>query len=51
VRPFYNYRSDVYGALTMGSQIVTDAYKQFDVTSNWNLTEDMSVFVAAVNIM
>lgn len=46
----YNYRSDAYGALTMGSQIVTDAYEQLDATANWNLTEDIAVFVAAVNI-
>lgn len=46
----YNYRSDAYGALTMGSQIVTDAYKQLDATANWNLTRDVSVFVSAVNL-
>jgi iron complex outermembrane receptor protein len=46
----YNYRSDAYGALTMGSQIVTDAYKQLDATANWNVTEDISVYLAAVNI-
>jgi iron complex outermembrane receptor protein len=34
----------------MGSQIVTDAYKQLDATANWNVTEDISVYLAAVNI-
>ena len=46
----YNYRSDAYGALTMGSQIVTDAYQQVDATASWSLTEDVSVYLAAVNI-
>lgn len=32
------------------SQIVTDAYRQLGATANWNLTEHIFVFVAAVNI-
>jgi len=46
----YNYRSDAYGALTMGSQIVTDAYEQLDATANWSSRDDISVFVSAVNL-
>jgi iron complex outermembrane recepter protein len=46
----YNYRSDAFGALTMGSQIVTDAYKQLDATASWNINDDISVFFTAVNL-
>lgn len=46
----YNHRSDAYGSLTAGSQIVTDAYRQLDATANWNVTEDISVYLAAVNL-
>ncbi|MET0498647.1 MAG: TonB-dependent receptor [Steroidobacteraceae bacterium] len=46
----YNYRSDAFGALTMGSQIVTDAYRQLDATASWNLNDDISVFLSAVNL-
>jgi iron complex outermembrane receptor protein len=50
VRLSYNYRSDAFGTLTMGSQIVTDAYSQLDATANWNVTDDLSMFLSAVNI-
>jgi iron complex outermembrane recepter protein len=46
----YNYRSDAYGTLTMGSQIVTDAYKQLDATASFDLTRDVSLYFAAVNL-
>lgn len=46
----YNYRSDAYGTLTMGSQIVTDAYRQLDATATFDLTQDVSLYFAAVNI-
>lgn len=46
----YNYRSDAYGALTMGSQIVTDAYQQLDASATWNVTQGASVYISAVNI-
>lgn len=32
------------------AQIVTDSYKQLDATANWNLTDDIWVYLAAVNI-
>ena len=46
----YNYRSDAFGTLTMGSQIVTDAYKQLDATATWNLTRGASLYFTAVNL-
>jgi iron complex outermembrane recepter protein len=46
----YNYRSEAFGALTMGSQIVTDAYHQVDATASWNFTPGLSVYANAVNI-
>jgi iron complex outermembrane receptor protein len=46
----YNYRSDAYGTLTMGSQIVTDAYRQLDATATFELTQDVSLYFAAVNL-
>jgi iron complex outermembrane receptor protein len=50
VRLSYNYRSEAFGALTMGSQVVTDAYHQIDATANWNVTRDITLFATAVNI-
>jgi iron complex outermembrane receptor protein len=50
VRLSYNYRSEAFGALTMGSQIVTDAYHQIDATANWNVTNGITLFATAVNI-
>ena len=46
----YNYRSDAFGTLTMGSQIVTDAYRQLDATASFDLTTNMSLYFAAVNL-
>ena len=46
----YNYRSEAFGVLTMGSQIVTDAYHQIDATASWNVTSDVAVYANAVNI-
>jgi len=46
----YNYRSEAFGILTMGSQIVTDAYHQVDATASWNVTPGLSVYANAVNI-
>jgi iron complex outermembrane receptor protein len=46
----YNYRSEAFGVLTMGSQIVTDAYHQIDATASWNVTSDLAVYANAVNI-
>lgn len=46
----YNYRSDAYGTLTMGSQIVTDAYRQLDATASFDVTRDVSLYFAAVNL-
>ena len=46
----YNYRSEAFGILTMGSQIVTDAYHQVDATASWNITPGLSVYANAVNI-
>ena len=50
MRLSYNYRSEAFGALTMGSQIVTDAYHQIDATANLNVTHDITLFATAVNI-
>ncbi len=50
VRLSYNYRSDAFGALTMGSQIVTDAYKQFDATASWNFSDAVVIYATAVNL-
>jgi iron complex outermembrane receptor protein len=50
VRLSYNYRSEAYGGLTSGSQIVTDKYDQWDATANWAATEQINVFLTAVNI-
>lgn len=50
VRLSYNYRSDAFGALTMGSQIVTDAYEQLDATASWNLSEAVVIYATAVNL-
>lgn len=46
----YNYRSKAYGALTMGSQIVTDPYRQLDATASWQVTGGISLYATAVNI-
>ncbi|HEY0686583.1 MAG TPA: TonB-dependent receptor [Steroidobacter sp.] len=50
VRLSYNYRSDAFGALTMGSQIVTDAYEQLDATASWNWSDAVVLYATAVNI-
>jgi iron complex outermembrane receptor protein len=49
-RVSYNYRSEAFGALTMGSQVVTDAYHQIDATASWNVTHDLAIYANAVNI-
>jgi hypothetical protein len=46
----YNYRSEAFGILNLGSQIVTDAYHQVDATASWNFTPGLSVYANAVNI-
>ena len=50
VRLSYNYRSEAYGGLTSGSQLVTDKYDQWDATANWAATDQVTVFLTAVNI-
>ena len=50
VRVSYNYRSEAFGGLTMGSQIVTDPYHQIDATASFNVTDDLTLFATAVNI-
>lgn len=50
VRLSYNYRSKAYGGLTSGSQLVTDAYSQWDATANYALNETVKFFFTAVNI-
>ena len=49
-RVSYNFRSEAFGGLTMGSQIVTDPYHQVDATASFNATNDFTVFATAVNI-
>jgi len=46
----YNYRSKAYGNLTMGSQIVTDNYGQWDATFGWDVSEHINLFFSAVNL-
>jgi iron complex outermembrane receptor protein len=48
-RVSYNYRSKAFGALTMGSQIVTDAYHQLDATASWQMTHEIALYATAVN--
>jgi iron complex outermembrane receptor protein len=50
VRVSYNFRSQAFGALTMGSQIVTDAYHQVDATASYNATDELTFYATAVNI-
>lgn len=50
VRLSYNYRSEAFGGLTSGSQLVTDAYDQWDATANWAATDQITLFFTAVNI-
>ncbi|MCW8126947.1 TonB-dependent receptor [Microbulbifer halophilus] len=50
VRLSYNMRSKSYGGLTSGSQLVTEKYDQWDATANWTATENVDVFLTAVNL-
>ena len=50
VRLSYNYRSEAFGGLTSGSQLVTDEYDQWDATANWSITDQVSLFFTAVNL-
>lgn len=50
VRLSYNMRSESYGGLTSGSQLVTDKYDQWDATANWDVTDQFNLFMTAVNI-
>ncbi|VUD47030.1 Vitamin B12 transporter BtuB [Thalassocella blandensis] len=50
VRLSYNYRSEAFGALTSGSQMVTDAYDQWDATADWAVSDMLTVFFTGVNL-
>ncbi|WP_226666105.1 TonB-dependent receptor [Microbulbifer aggregans] len=50
LRLSYNMRSESYGGLTSGSQLVTDKYDQWDATANWMASENVDVFLTAVNL-
>lgn len=50
LRLSYNMRSESYGGLTSGSQLVTDEYAQWDATANWSSTDNVDVFLTAVNL-
>lgn len=50
VRLSYNFRSEAYGGLTSGSQVVTAAYDQWDATADWAVTDQVTLFVTAVNL-
>ncbi|MFV8782353.1 TonB-dependent receptor [Microbulbifer sp. SA54] len=50
LRLSYNMRSESYGGLTSGSQLVTDKYDQWDATANWMASENVDVFFTAVNL-
>ncbi|WP_179957693.1 TonB-dependent receptor [Exilibacterium tricleocarpae] len=46
----YNYRSESFGTLVSGSQIATDDYDQWDATFTWQATNQVDIFLSAVNI-
>ncbi|MFC6632798.1 TonB-dependent receptor [Microbulbifer taiwanensis] len=50
LRLSYNMRSESFGGLTSGSQLVTDEYDQWDATANWTVTDNVDVFLTAVNL-
>ncbi len=50
VRLSYNLRSESFGGLTSGSQLVTDKYDQWDASANWDVTDQFNLFMTAVNI-
>ncbi|WP_105103190.1 TonB-dependent receptor [Microbulbifer pacificus] len=50
LRLSYNLRSESYGGLTSGSQLVTDQYDQWDATANWMVNDNVDVFLTAVNL-
>ena len=50
LRLSYNLRSESYGGLTSGSQLVTDQYDQWDATANWMVNDNVDIFLTAVNL-
>ncbi len=50
IRLSYNFRSEAYGGLTSGSQLVTADYDQWDATADWNVTDQITLFLTAVNL-
>jgi len=47
----WNYRSDSFGGFSTGSQDVTEAYDQWDASASWLLSEELSVYMEAVNLL
>ncbi|PUA28685.1 MAG: TonB-dependent receptor [Cellvibrio sp. 79] len=50
VRLSYNFRSEAYGNLTSGSQLVTSDYDQWDATADWAVNDQITLFLTAVNL-
>ena len=50
LRLSYNMRSESFGGLTSGSQLVTDTYDQWDATGEWHVNDTVNLFATAVNI-
>lgn len=50
IRLSYNFRSEAYGGLTSGSQLVTSDYDQWDATADWAITDEVTLFLTGVNL-
>ncbi|WP_417624905.1 TonB-dependent receptor [Paremcibacter congregatus] len=50
VRLSYNYRSESFSTEISGGQLSTAPYDQFDATATWHATDQVDVFMNAVNI-
>lgn len=50
IRLSYNFRSEAYGNLTSGSQLVTSDYDQWDATADWAVNDQITLFLTAVNL-
>jgi iron complex outermembrane receptor protein len=52
VRGAYNYRDSFLSnrSNTQGNPVFTDAYGQFDLSANWNITDHFTLSVAGINL-
>ena len=46
----YNYRSEAFGGLTSGSQVVTEDYDQWDFNATWSINDRTDLFFNGVNL-